>query len=399
MQAIQLKGGEGKRLTGGHLWFFSNEVDAKKTPLAQYEPGELVRVEDAGGQPLGTGYVNPNTLICGRLLTRNPGERIDAAYFRRRFETALSLRSALFSTPYYRLAHAEADFLPGLVVDRFGDTLVLQVGTAGMERCLDDIVQTLQTLLRPSSILLKNDAGVRELEGLERYVRPAHGVPPEEIEVQEDGLRFRAPLLQGQKTGYYFDMRDNRARAAGLARGLAEENSAVLDAFCYVGVAGVRAAVAGARRVVCLDSSERALSYVLENARLNGVADRVELVRADAMDYLAAAPAKSFGLAIVDPPAFIKRKKDIPTGRQAYKKLNGLAVRLVRDGGFLASASCSQHLTAEELLWAVRQGAAKHGAELQSLWRGGQAPDHPVHPAMPETEYLKALCCRVVRGG
>jgi 23S rRNA (cytosine1962-C5)-methyltransferase len=399
MQPIRLKGGEGKRLKNGHLWLFSNEVDTKITPLTQFEPGELVRVEDAAGQALGTGYVNPGALISGRLLTRNAGEVVDVAFFRRRFEAALSLRQALHGAPYYRLAHGESDFLPGLVVDRYGDALVIQAGTAGMERRLDEIVEALQSLLRPSSILLKNDAGVRELEGLERYVRPAHGAPPEEVEVEEDGLRFVAPLLSGQKTGYYYDMRENRARAANLARGLAKENSAVLDAFCYVGVAGVRAALAGARRVVCVDSSEKALGYAQENARRNGVADRVEIVRAEAMGYLAAQPAKSFGLAIVDPPAFIKRKKDIPTGRQAYKKLNGLAVRLVSDWGFLACASCSQHLAADELLWAVRQGAARQNAELQLLWRGGQAPDHPVHPAMPETDYLKALCCRVVRGG
>lgn len=397
MHTLRLKKGEGKRLGNGHLWIFSNEVDTAATPLTQFEPGEQAMVMDAGGQALGLCYVNPKTLICARILTRDAQQTLDTDFFRQRFKTALALRQALFDAPCYRLVHGEADFLPGLVVDRYADTLVVQVGAAGMERLLDPILQALLDVLAPKAVLLKNDAAVRELEGLERYVRPAYGEPPAEVEIAEQGLRFVAPLLSGQKTGFYYDMRDNRVRFAALTK--SRDTAAVFDGFSYVGAFGVRAAVAGARRVLCVDSSEAALHYARENSRLNGVAERVETIRADVLDVIAESEPSDFDLVSVDPPAFIKRKKDLAVGRQAYKKLNAAAMKLVRDGGFLLSCSCSQHLAAEELLAAVQRGAARRSARVQLLWRGGQAPDHPVHPAMPETEYLTALCCRVLHGG
>lgn len=396
MKTLQLKKDEDRRIRVGHLWIFSNEIDAKATPLEGFEPGQVVRVEDFRGRALGLGYVNPRSLIGCRMLSRDPSDRPDAAFFRERLTRALSLRAVVCKEPFHRLVHGESDLLPGLVVDRYGDVLVAQVGSAGMERLWPVVEPVLVELLAPKGILLKNDSPSRELEGLAREVRVAYGVVPEEVEVLEGGVRLVVSLSAGQKTGFYFDMRENRARAAGLVPALAP-GAQVLDAFSYVGAFGVRAALNGAGRVLCLDASEKALEHARRNARLNGVEGRMEFVCADAFEALQGLPANGFSLVSLDPPALVKRKKDLGAGRKAYERLNAQAARLLSDGGFLLTASCSQHLAVSEFKRAILAGA--QGAFVQILWQGGQAMDHPVHPAMPETEYLKAFLCRVSRRG
>jgi 23S rRNA (cytosine1962-C5)-methyltransferase len=389
---LRLKKNEDRRLRAGHLWVFSNEVDVARTPLTAFEPGDAVAVEDHRGAPLGAGYVNPRSLIAARLVGRDPARPLDDALLRERLTRALALRERLFPGPFYRLAFGEGDGLPGLVVDRFGGTLVAQLTTAGMERLRDEVVAALVETVRPTGILLRNDLAGRALEGLDAYVEVAHGEVPEVAELEENGVRFRAPLSAGQKTGWFYDHRMNRARLHAYAPG-----RRVLDVFSYVGGWGVQAAAAGAAEVVCVDSSEPALAEVRENAALNGVAERVRVRRGDAFETLRALAAEGerFGVVVLDPPAFIKRKKDQKAGEEAYRRLAQLGMEVLEPDGILVSASCSFHMSREALQDALLRAGRRLNRELQLLEEGMQGPDHPVHPAIPETRYLKAFVARV----
>jgi 23S rRNA (cytosine1962-C5)-methyltransferase len=386
-----LRPGEERRLRGGHLWVFSNEVDVARSPLQALQPGQDVLIREHGGRPVGRGYANPHSLICARLLSRSPDRGLDRSLLAQRLRQALELRARFYDQPYYRLVHGEADGLPGLVVDRFADIAVAQINTAGMERVRDDIVDALRQVLSPAAILLRCDAAVRELEGLDRYATWVDGDGPESLEVRENGACFRAPALEGQKTGWYYDHRDNRARLLPLVAG-----RRVLDLYSYVGAWGIEAAVAGASEVLTVDASEAAAGWTGHNADLNGVADRVSIAQGDVMDVLAAlrADRERFDVVIADPPAFIKRRRDHRNGLNAYRRLNQAALQVLAPGGLLVSASCSAHLDEPELL-RVLLGAARHlDRGLQVLGFGQQAPDHPVHPAIPETRYIKAVFCR-----
>ncbi|MBI5612280.1 MAG: class I SAM-dependent rRNA methyltransferase [Gammaproteobacteria bacterium] len=389
---LRLKPREHHRLRAGHLWVFSNEVDIKATPLTGFEPGQPVVVQDAAGQPLGSGYVNPHSLICARLVSRDPEAVLDRNLIVARLRAALLLRARLFAQPFYRLAFGEADGLPGLVVDRYGDVVVAQLTTAGMERVKAEVVAALVELLAPRAILLRNDGASRQLEGLPSYVETARGEVPETTVLEENGTRFEIPLLHGQKTGWFYDQRPNRTRLRAYVAG-----RRVLDVFSYVGAWGVQAAAAGAREVLCVDSSERAVALARANAGLNQVADKVTVSELDAFDALKGlrADGERFDVVVLDPPALIKRKKDIKEGTRAYHRLNELAVELLADDGLLVSASCSYHLSREALQDVLLRASRAHGRELQLLEQGGQAPDHPIHPAIPETAYLKALFARL----
>ena len=389
---LRLAKNEEKRLRAGHLWIFSNEVDIAQTPLKAFQRGDLAQVEDAKGQALGVAYVNPDTLISARLLTRDPRASINEKFFLRRFQTALSLRERLFDQPFYRLVHGESDGLPGLVVDRFGDVLSLQTNTCGMETLQDLIVAALEKFLSPRAIVIKNTSSLRQLEGLEEYTKIASGTLEGGTVIEENGVRFHVDVLGGQKTGWFFDHRSNRALASSLAKG-----QKVLDLFSYAGGWGIQAAVAGAEEVDCVDGSEAAISLARKNAELNGVAGRVSYEHGDAFDFLKLAreERRKYGLIILDPPALIKRKKDVKPGIEAYRRLNQGALQLLAPGGILVSASCSHHLH-REVLHDILRAAARHGdRHLAFIAQGGQGPDHPVHPAIPETDYLKAYFCAV----
>lgn len=396
MRTLALRKNEDRRLSAGHLWIFSNEVDVAKTPLTGFAPGECARVESSQGRPLGSAYVNPAALIAGRVYCQDATRLLDAELLRARLGEALRLREALFAAPYYRLVFGEADMLPGLVVDRFGPVLAVQIGTAGMERLRAEIVEALTELLAPDGILLKNDLPGRELEGLARGVELAAGQAPDEAEIEENGCRFVFPLAGGQKTGWFYDMRETRAMAASLSAG-----RAVLDVFSYAGGLGIACAKAGATRAVCLDASGVALSYAAKSAALSGVAERVELLESDAFAGLKElrAAGQRFGLVSVDPPAFVKRRKDLEKGLTAYRTANRLALELVEDGGFLVACSCSQHVGRDDLRKLLAGAARDAGVRLTIVRQCHQAADHPIHPAMPETEYLKGFLCRVSRPG
>ncbi len=393
LAALRLKKQEDRRLRAGHLWIYSNEIDTAVTPLGAFEPGQQVLIEAGNGQPLGTGYVNPNSLICARLISRDTAYRLDRSLLVHRINIALSLRERLFAEPFYRLVYAEADRLPGLIVDRYGDCLVVQCVTAGMDRVRDAVADALHKVLKPRGILFRNDTGARQLEGL-GDASEMIGQVPATLQVVENGVRFEVSPHAGQKTGWFFDQRMNRTRLAAYVQG-----ARVLDLFSYVGAWGVQAAVRGAREVICGDSSAAALEAVARNAALNGVGDRVAARKGDAVDILKQLrdAGERFDVVVLDPPAFIRRRRDIKAGEQAYHRINQLGMQLLESDGILISASCSLHL-APERLDAILLGAARHlDRSLQILERGHQGPDHPVHPAIPETAYLKACFCRVVR--
>jgi 23S rRNA (cytosine1962-C5)-methyltransferase len=389
LPALRLKRNEDRRLNAGHLWIFSNEVDTQQTPLTKFKAGELVRVLAHNDRALGLAYVNPQSLISARLLeTWKPP---DAAWLATRFRTALALRERLYAAPYYRLVYGESDGLPGLVIDRYGSACVVQIGTAGMERLKLPIQHALEQVLHCEAVLFKNDSSAREMEGLPSYVETATGRFDELHPVVEDGLEFQAPLAAGQKTGWFFDQASNRREMAQFVR----NGARVLDVFSYVGAWGVRAAASGARDVLCVDSSAAALELAAANAERNRV--KLDTLQGDAFDVLADLAKKRarFDLVIIDPPAFAKRKKDLPKALAAYKRLNQLAMQVLVDDGILVSCSCSYHVSPEELQDAIGKAARTAQKHLQILKIGGQAPDHPVHPAIPETRYLKAYFCRV----
>ncbi|MDA8390805.1 MAG: class I SAM-dependent rRNA methyltransferase [Gammaproteobacteria bacterium] len=390
---IRLKPREDRRLRAGHLWIFSNEIDTDATPLKAFEPGDPVIVESASGRPLGVGYVNPRSLISVRLLSADPRQHIDRAFLATRVRAALAWREGLGIGPYYRLIFGEADGLPGLVVDRYGDALVAQITTAGMDRLLPDILASLEDVVQPASILLRNDTSSRALEGLPRTVEAALGEPPAEAEVSENGGRFRVSLQEGQKTGWFYDQRANRARLASYVKG-----KRVLDLFSYAGGFGIQAALAGAREVLLVDASQQALAYARSNAATNGVGERVATAQSDVSTFLKGLreEGRRFDVVICDPPALIKRRKDQDEGVGAYQRLNQAALAVVEDGGLLVSASCSHHLARDQLARVVGQAAVRSGRRVQFVEEGGQGPDHPVHPAIVETAYLKVLWTRCI---
>jgi len=389
LPALRLKRNEDRRLHAGHLWVFSNEIDTQQTPLAKFKAGELVRVLAHNDRALGLAYVNPQSLISARLLeTWTPP---DVAWLAKRIRTALTLRERLYRKPFYRLVYGESDGLPGLVIDRYGSACVVQIGTAGMERLKLEIQEALEQVLLCESLLFKNDSSAREMEGLSSYVEAARGKFEEWGQVLEDDLEFQAPLAEGQKTGWFFDQAANRRALSKYVR----KGARVLDVFSYVGAWGVRAAHGGAREVLCVDSSAAALEIAVGNAERNRA--KVVAVRGDAFDVLEDLGKKAvrFDIVVIDPPAFAKRKKDLPKALAAYKRLNQLAMRVIADDGILVSCSCSHHVSLEDLRDAIAKAARAADKHLQILEMGGQSPDHPVHPAIPETRYLKAYFCRV----
>ena len=394
---LKLKRGEDRRLRAGHLWIFSNEVDTAATPLTQFEPGAAVQVHSDRDQFLGHAYVNPRTLIAARIVGRDAAYPLDPSLLVHRLRVALSLRERLYREPYYRLVYGESDGLPGLVLDRYGDIVVAQSGTAGIDRLRADIEAAVNKVIHAKTIVWKNDSGARELEGLEKtngvWDGNAWTAAPAEVTVREQGVEFVAPLADGQKTGWFYDQAANRER---LRRYL-PSGARVLDVCSYVGAWAVSALKGGASSATCVDSSATALDYVARNARANGVS--VETVKDDAFDALKALQESGakFDVVILDPPAFAKRKKDAPQAQAAYRKLNQLALPLIDRDGLLVSCSCSYHMGADELLTSI-QTAARHTSRfVQVLELGGQSPDHPVHPAIPETRYLKSFFCRVTR--
>lgn len=393
LAALRLRKNEDRRLRAGHLWVYSNEVDVAATPLRDFQPGQPVVIQASNGKFIGTGYINPQVLLCARLVSRDPDHPLNPSLLVHRLNVALSLRERLYPQPFYRLVHGEGDGLPGLIVDRYGDCCVAQLTTAGMERMKAEVLAALQKVLKPQAVLWRNDSPVREIEGLERSVADAMGEMPETVTVEEDGLHFQVVPRTGQKTGWFYDQRDNRARLDRYVR-----SRRVLDVFSYVGAWGLRAAVRGAGEVVCVDSSAPAMEFAAANAALNGVSDRVRFQQGDAFEVLKALreARERFDVVIVDPPAFIKRRKDMKEGALAYRRINEMAMQVLERDGLLVSCSCSQLFSREALEQTLLQASRHLERNLVILEQGRQGPDHPVPPAIPETDYLKAVFARVL---
>ncbi len=385
-QVVLLPGGH-RRTEGGHPWIYSNEVaiDAAAKALP---PGSLVTLRRADGRPLGVAMFNPHTLIAARLLDRDAARAINKRFFTRRLERALRLREKLYQSPYYRLVHAEADGLPGLVIDRFGAVLSVQANTAGIDRLIPILLDALRDLLNPAAIVLRNDTPARTLEGLPLETSLALGTLEGPVAIDENGLAFDADVLAGQKTGWFFDQRDNRAFIAGLAAG-----ARLLDLYCHSGGFAVAAVCRGAAAALGIDSSAAALALAQQSAQRNGVAEHVEFRRADVFAEAAALAAKGerFDIVAADPPPFARSRRDVPAALRGYRKLARLAAQLTAPGGFLFLASCSYNVGAAEFAETVRRGLADAGRSARILRSAGASPDHPIHPALPESAYLKSL--------
>ena len=382
---LRLNSGQDRRLRSGHPWAFSNEI--RMSPdYRNMEPGLPVRIENAEGWRYGTFMFNPHSLIAARHLDRDPNATIDAAWVRARIDSAIKLRERIAPPGHHRLIHAEADRLPGLIVDRYGDVAVLQANTAGMNRLLPEITAALVAALPLRAIVARNDSPVRTYEGLPETISLLHGTDATAT-VEEGGVRFPIDPLSGQKTGWFFDQRPNRDRVAALANG-----ARVLDVFCHVGAFGLRCAAAGARHVTLVDSSAPALAHATEAAALNGFADRVATKRGDAFDVMTELKdaGERYDIVIVDPPAFAKTKKDRDNGLRAYGRMARLAAPLVNPGGFLLAASCSHHASTEDFATAIAEGIHRAKRDGRILWTAGAGPDHPVHPHLIESAYLKA---------
>lgn len=379
--------GHQKRALHGHPWIFSNEIQMDAAAKA-LPPGSMVALKTADGRSLGVASFNPHTLVAARLFDRDPQRAINAEFLARRLRRALSIRMRLFKAPYYRLIHAEADGIPGLVVDRYGEVAVAQLNTAGMARLEPALVEALGAVLAPKAIVLRNDSPARAQEGLASEVRVAAGTLLDPLEIEENGVRFAVDLVAGQKTGWFYDQRDNRAFTAMLAK-----DASVLDVYCFAGGFAVQAAAAGARGVIGIDRSEPALALAARSAELNGVAERCHFRRGEAFAELEtlAGAGERFDVVISDPPAFVKSKKDLGPGLRGYRKLARLAAAAVAPQGYLFLASCSHNVTPDEFWEAARRGLEDAGRGGRLLRSAGAAPDHPVHPHLPESAYLKAL--------
>ena len=384
---LRLNAGQGRRLRAGSPWVFSNEI-AMKPEYRQMPAGVLVRIEGDGGTRFGTFMFNPHSLIAARLLDRDPTASIDVDWVRARLREAIALRDRVCDTPFHRLVHAEADRLPGLVIDRYDDVAVLQANTAGMDRLMPLIVEALTSLLPLRAIVARNDSGARRQEGLAEDVTLLSGSDAT-AEVVEGGVRFPIDPLAGQKTGWFYDQRPNRDRVAALAR-----DARVLDVFCHVGAFGVRCAATGAREVTLVDSSAPALAQAERAAALNGVS--VQLRRGDAFDTMTALAGEQFDIVVCDPPAFARSRKDAEAGLRAYGRMARLAAPLVAPGGFLFVASCSHHAPLEAWSAQIAFGLHRARRDARIVLTGGAGPDHPVHPHLPETAYLKAQLIQVL---
>lgn len=388
---VFLQAGQERRIVLGHPWAYSNEI--RMDPAAKGLPaGTLATLHRVDGKPLGVGTFNPHALIAFRIFDADADTRIDEAFFARRLRRAADLRQRLFPEPCWRLAHAEADGLPGLICDRFGDVLVMQVNTAGMQALCPALLAAAGQVLDPAAIVLRNDTSAREVEGLDRHVRIAHGTVEGPVALRESGLGFFADVLEGQKTGWFYDQRDSRAFVAQLCRG-----GALLDAYCYGGGFAVAAAAAGAAAVVGIDSSEPALALARRAAEANGVGGRSTFRRAEVFGELERLGrfGERYRVVVADPPAFVRSKKELGSGLRGYRKLARLAAALVEPQGFLFIASCSHNVEPAALLAEVARGVAAAGRSGRIIREAKAAADHPVHTHLPETAYLKSLLLQV----
>jgi 23S rRNA (cytosine1962-C5)-methyltransferase len=384
---VNLKKKEERRIASGHLWVFSNEIETiEGTPST----GDVVQVKSKSNESLGYGFYNPKTLIAVRIYSKKFIEP-DAAFFNSRLTSSLRLRESLFKTPFYRLAYSESDFLPGLIIDRFGPVFSVQIFSAAMEKRKDLIFGVLKDLFSPAGIYERNESSTRELEGLPQVKSIAHG-EEQSVEYDEEGVLFGVAPFRGQKTGFYYDQRLNRIFSRRFAPG-----AEVLDLYSNEGGFGLNMAFAGAKKVTSVDSSEFAIDQLKLNTAKNGLAN-VDAILSDVHAYLdsAAGSGRKYDVVVCDPPSFTRNRKSVTTAKAGYRRLHESVFRVLKPGGIVLTASCSHHIFRETFEEVVAIAAQKSDRTLQLLQRAGASPDHPTLPAMPETEYLKFNIYRVL---
>lgn len=386
---IRLKKNMDRRVRRGHLWVFSNEI--ADPPVSMLEPGGIHELVDASAEFLGVVYVNPASLIAARILSRRK-ETIDLEFLTRRIQAAWDLRRRVYGKgDVYRMVFGESDFLPGLVVDRYGAVLTVQSLTAGMDRLLDDVVTVLVEVLQPQGIFLRNDSPARSLERIPQEKRVVYGMLPDEILIDCAGLKFPVDVQNGQKTGFYLDQEHNR----GVMKYLVHPGDRVLDLFSYSGAWGIHAAAAGASEVVAVDSSRGALALAEAAAKMNGVAERFVTVKDSALEFLKRS-RDDWDVIVLDPPAFIKNRAAMKEGLKGYIDLNRRALARLKPGGTLVTCSCSHHVSPSDFEGLLFTASLRSSKRVRLLNARGQGPDHPVLLAMPETRYLKVLVAQAL---
>jgi 23S rRNA (cytosine1962-C5)-methyltransferase len=388
MKKITLKRNEDRRIRNGHLWVFSNEIDKIEEGI---ENGDLVSLLDSKSALIGTGFYNKSSLIAVRILGTGKIEDLKED-FRKKLLNAFKLRQELYPAGNsFRLSFSESDYLPGLIIDKYNNTFVLQVYSFGMEKNISLIVDILKEDFNAENIFSKNEDYFRTLEGLPKEDKVYLGEIKNEL-ISDGSVNYLINFEKGHKTGFYFDQRDNRFFIEQLVKG-----KSVLDAFCNSGGFGLHAAKAGAARITFVDSSAHEIESAKENFKLNNFTSETEFIEDDLFNYLekSAASGVKFEIVIIDPPAFAKSRKNIPTAKKGYERLNKLALQCVSNGGYLVTSSCSYHITRDDFISAVNNGSAKAGCSVQLIYFNSASMDHPKLPSMPETSYLKFGVFRV----
>lgn len=443
MTSVVLHRKKKHRLEEGHPWIYRSDIERTDGEL---EPGDLVRVLNHQGAYMATGYYNPQSMITVRIVSYSPLAEMDQAFFEKRFSEAWMHRKRfLRGTDSCRAVYGEADFLPGLIVDKFADVLVVQILTLGMERCREGMVAALVRVFAPSCVYERSDVSARELEGLEQRTGLLYGELKSPIQIVENGLALEVDIVSGQKTGYFFDQRENRASIAPLMTGWGAKSgvtlqpvkgedgiesvlpvnskgnivtfpywdgATVLECFAHTGSFTLNACKYGARKVTCLDVSEHAVNSARRNVELNGFTDRVEFVVADAFDYLRkqvkgleerrerannkidtskplTAEGRTWDVIILDPPAFAKSRHAVANACRGYKEINLQALKLVNEGGYLVTASCSYHVRPDLFLETILSAAVDAGKVLRLIEFRGAGKDHPHIHGVDEGHYLK----------
>ena len=392
---VTLKKGEGRMLKSGGLWIFDNEI---ASILGSFEDGDIVAVHDFDGYGLGKGFINRNSKIRVRMMTRNRHQEIDEAFLKMRVQEAWDYRKKVSDTGSCRVIFGEADFLPGLVVDKFSDVLVVQSLALGIDRLKDQIVELLKEVLAADGIKIRgvyerSDAKVRRQEGMELYKGFIGEAFDTNVGIEENGVRYMVDVKDGQKTGFFLDQKYNRKAIQHLCK-----DAKVLDCFTHTGSFALNAGYGGAKEVTGVDASELAVEQATLNSKLNGMEDRVKFICRDVFELLPELEEKGekFDVVILDPPAFTKSRNSVKNAVKGYREINLRAMKLVRDGGFLATCSCSHFMTYELFTQTIHQAARNVHKRLRQVEYRTQAPDHPILWAAEESYYLKFYVFQVV---
>lgn len=390
MVKVTIESGKQRRIESGHPWVYQNEV---RDIDGEYTPGDIVEVVNSKGGFIGKGYINPKSQIIVRIMTRNRDEEINKDLFRRRIKDAWEYRQKVIDTNACRVIFGEADFFPGLIVDKFGDYLVIQTLSLGIDLHKDSIVKVLKEVLNPKGIYERNDVPVRELEGMEMKKGFLSEPFDTTVKIIENGVNFYVDIENGQKTGYFLDQKENRAAIKDIVEG-----AKVLDCFCHTGSFSLHAGFYGAREVLGIDISEHAVEAARKNAELNNLQDVCKFETANTFDKLRELhdSDKEYDVVILDPPAFTKSKSAIQGAARGYKDINMRAMKIIKSGGFLVTASCSQHMSPELFKEVIFDAAKDAKRTLRQVEYRSQAKDHPILWNSGETHYLKFFILQVI---